>query len=247
MSTELEHGDIFFFYRPRVEVNEVRSPEDVQRLFIVLRPDGRSRLREIIVGPKRLPDPERHERVWAFVARVSDKAENLQEELRQRRYETKTRGERRQPEARPAGEGRYAIVDHDGHGHLAYVLELPQQLGEAQRVFGIEREASYIGAVRNPDAPAPPDMGSPGSAPELPDHLRSRFRDRRFAQLDTPEWLDHERVELVVIGAASDPQGELGIELDAEEERIHDADLLQKLRIQHGELPLEPLRGGKLI
>jgi hypothetical protein len=247
MSTELEHGDIFFFYRPRVEVNDVRSPEHVQRLFLVLRPDGRRRLREIIVGTKRLPDPERHERVWAFVARVTDKAENLQEELRQRRYETKTRGERRQPEARPVGEGRYAIVDHDGHGHLAYALELPHQPGDGQRVFGIEREASYIVAVRNPDTPAPPDMRSPGRAPELPERLRTRFRDRRFAQLDTTEWLDHEGVELVVIGAAGDPERELGIELDAEEERVHDADLLQKLRSQRGELPLEPLRGGQLI
>jgi hypothetical protein len=116
----LERGDIFFFYRPRVGVGRVRSLADVQRFFLALHPDGQSRLREIIVGPKRLPDPGRHERCWAYVAGVWDSAEDFREELNRRVYETKTRGERVQPEARPSGEGRYAIVDHEGHGHLAY-------------------------------------------------------------------------------------------------------------------------------
>lgn len=34
----IERGDIFFFYRPRVERQEAHNPDDVQRLFIVLRP-----------------------------------------------------------------------------------------------------------------------------------------------------------------------------------------------------------------
>jgi hypothetical protein len=55
----------------------------------------------------------------------------------------------------------YALVDHDGHTHLTYVLELPPQPGDAQRVFRIEREASYRIAVRNPDVPAPPGTGLP--------------------------------------------------------------------------------------
>jgi hypothetical protein len=52
---------------------------------------------------------------------------------------TLTRGIRVQPEARPAGEGRYAIADHAGHTHLAYVLE-----------FGIELDAERA-AVENAD------------------------------------------------------------------------------------------------
>ena len=39
MSEVLERGDIFFFYRPRVGVEQVRSLDDVQRFFVVLRPD----------------------------------------------------------------------------------------------------------------------------------------------------------------------------------------------------------------
>lgn len=165
MSTELERGDVFFFYRPRVGIEEVRSLQEVQRFFFVLHPDGDARLREIIVGSKRLPEVEPHERAWAFVARVTDSAAYAREELGGRIYQTKTRGERVQPDTRAAGEGRYAIVDHDGHSHLAYALELPQEPGEAQRTFRIEREASYIVAVRNPDAPTPPRMSPPARAP----------------------------------------------------------------------------------
>jgi hypothetical protein len=52
--------------------------------------------------------------------------------------------------------------------------------------------------------------------------------------------------EVVVIGAARAVARELGIELDAEDERIHDADLFQALRVVPDELPVEPLRSGRL-
>jgi hypothetical protein len=246
MSAELERGDIFWFYRPRVGLSEVHSLRDVQRFFMVLHPDGGTRLRELVIGTKRLPDPSRHERAWAVVARVSSYQADFREELRRHVYQTKTRGERVQAEARPAGEGRYAIVDHDRHSHLAYALELPKHLGEAQRTFQIEPESSYIVAVRNPDTPAPPGVGRSSRTPGLPGPLRARFRNRRFVPLDTPEWLDYEGVELVLVGAAGAASPELGIELDTEQEHLHDADLFETLRVARGEMPLEPLRSGKL-
>src|SRR6188472_2055970 len=46
--------------------------------------------------------------------------------------------------ARPVGEGKYAIVKHQNHAELAYILEMPKEPGEAQRELGIEKEASYI-------------------------------------------------------------------------------------------------------
>ncbi|CAI0442066.1 unnamed protein product [Linum tenue] len=39
----LERGEIFFFYRPRVNREEAHSLDDVQRLFIVLRPESGDR------------------------------------------------------------------------------------------------------------------------------------------------------------------------------------------------------------
>lgn len=38
-----ERGEIFFFYRPKVEREEAHSSDDVQRLYIVLRPESGER------------------------------------------------------------------------------------------------------------------------------------------------------------------------------------------------------------
>src|SRR5690349_7590822 len=52
----LEQGDIFFFYRPRVGAEEVRSRGDVQRFYMVLAPEQpRKVYRLFVVGSKRLP------------------------------------------------------------------------------------------------------------------------------------------------------------------------------------------------
>ncbi|XP_004303792.1 PREDICTED: uncharacterized protein LOC101306358 [Fragaria vesca subsp. vesca] len=38
-----ERGEIFFFYRPKVNKEEAHSPDDVQRLYVVLRPESGER------------------------------------------------------------------------------------------------------------------------------------------------------------------------------------------------------------
>ena len=238
---------MYFFYRPRVGVEEVRGLDDVQRFLVVLEPHGARRRRELLVGRKRLPDPRRHERAWALVTAVKDDPEEVRDELGRRVYETRTRGVRVQPEARPVGEGRYAIVRHEDHTHLAYVLKLPRQPGEAQELFNILPEASFIVAVRNPDAPAPAGSGLPdGRGSELPPELRERFGGRRFAALDPPAFLDHPRVQLVLIGAGADASEELGIDLGAADEQVQEADLFRRLRLRPGEVPTDPLERGAL-
>ena len=247
MTRVLERGDVFFFYRPRVGMAEARSLDDVARFFFVLDPDGRGGDRLVVVGRKRLPDPERHERAWALVAEVARVPEELRDDVGPRVYQAKTRGVRVQPGARPVGEGRYVLADHDGHSHFAYALELPPDPGEAQRVFGIEREASYIVAVRNADAPAPPGAGLPRSRrADLPPELRKRFGDRRWLFVDDPALLDHAGVELALIGAARDAQDELGVPFDTEAETLATSELLADLRLRPGEVPLDPLVEGRL-
>ena len=44
-------------------------------------------------------------------------------------------------------------MDYNNHTELAFVLELPKELGEAQKELGIEKEASYIITVINPKTP----------------------------------------------------------------------------------------------
>jgi hypothetical protein len=236
MIRALERGDVFFFFRPRVGVEEVRALEDVARFFVVLDPDARGRDRLLIVGRKRLPDPSRHERAWAIVAKVTEHPDELAEDLRPREYETRTRGRRRQQEARPVGEGRYVLADHDGHAHLAYGLERPPEPGAAQRLFNVERQASFIVAVRNPEAPAPAGAGLPrGRRAALPAEVLERFRGRRWLAIDDPALLDQEGVELVLIGAGEDVEPELGLALDVEAETLTTAELFADLHVRPGE------------
>jgi hypothetical protein len=247
MSTIVEQGDIFFFYRPRVDVAEVDDLDDVQRFFFVLAPEGRELYRLFVVGRKRLPEATSHEREWAFVVEVATRPDDVRDDLERRTYETKTRGIRVEGEARPAGEGRYAIVDHEGHTHLAYVFELPADPGPAQEAFRITREASFIVAVRNPDAPAPPGAGLRADRrADYPGDLLERFRGRRFIPVETPELLDHEGAEIVLVGASEDPESELGIELDADPERLDEAEIFSRLRLPRDDLLVDPLERGEL-
>lgn len=244
MADVLERGDIFFLYRPRVQQAEARSLEDVQRLYVILHPRDRDEYRRLVIGRKRLPEVGAHERHWAFVDRVAASPGPIVDELREARYTTRTRGERRRSPARPAGEGVYAIVDHDDHSHLAYRLELPARPGEVQRDFRIEPAASYIAAVRNPEVPPPPGVGRAArEEPEYPEELRARFGGRRFAPL-VPAFLDRPGTELVLVGASADAEAELGIELDVERESVRTAEMFTDLALDRREHPIAPLIAG---
>ncbi|MDO3702751.1 hypothetical protein Q3W71_13845 [Micromonospora sp. C28SCA-DRY-2] len=246
MAELLEDGDIYFLYRPRVAEEHVDSLDEVQRLLVVLHPWQGRHLRLLVVGRKRLPGIDEHDRFWAFVDEVVARPEQLHGTLRARRYPTRTRGEREQPATRPAAEGAYVIARHDDHTHLAYQLELPLHTGPAQHGLSIEPEASYIVTVKNPEAPSPPGVGLRGGRKaELPAALRATFHGRRFAPLDPPTFLDHPGTEVVLIGAAHDASAELRLDLDAEVERAERSTIFGDLRIGRRERPVAPLFEGE--
>jgi hypothetical protein len=114
------------------------------------------RTRLVVVGRKRLPDPSRHRRTWALVADVADA---LRDDLAACAYDTRTCGRRVRPDARPLGEGRYAIARHDAYSQLVYALAPARRPPEAEGLFNLRPEAGYIVAVRIPGAPAPPELG----------------------------------------------------------------------------------------
>ena len=242
----LERGNIYFLYRPKVQ-QEARKKSDVERFYMVLSPDGKKIYREIIMGQKELPKVEEgRERNWGFVKTVVSDAKELQGEFAEVEYSTKTRGDRKLAAARPAGEGIYAIVRHDGHTHLVYSLELPENPREVQREFQIEDEASYIISIKNPKKPSPPKVGLRGDQKaEYPQELQELFHDRSFADADPPELLDYEGAEIMLIGAGEDPLNELGIKLHAEHETETSADIFRDLKLNRQKHPLKPLFEGK--
>lgn len=246
MANVLESGRIYFLYQPRVQHEEVASLDDVQRFHIVLSPRGKRVWRLLTIGRKHMPGiGDGGERLWGFVEKVADDPRAVEDEMDRHVYSTKTRGERVQGPARPAGQGVYAIVDHGGHTHLAYELELPDAPGEVQRELAIEEKGSYVVTVKNPEAPSPPRAGLRGEQKaELLKRLRERFRGRRFAEL-TPDFLDREGTELVWIGAKRTPEEELDIELDARDQREAETAIFEDLKLERDQHPLEPLFEGE--
>lgn len=247
MTDIAESGDVYFLYRPRVGEEETEGLDEIQRLFMVLRPRDTRRFRRIVIGRKQLPDPERsgQERFWGFVDTVTTRGGELGERASGETRETKSRGERVQPEDRPVGEGVYAISRHHDHTHLSYQLELPLQRGGPHVELNVEPEASYVISVKDPEQPAPRGVGlSSGQKARLPEELHQRFAGRRFVPLDPPDLLDHEGIELVLIAASAKVSEELGAELPREQEDAETADIFEQLRIDRDRHPTEPLLEG---
>ncbi|KAJ7578168.1 hypothetical protein C8J56DRAFT_357569 [Mycena floridula] len=138
MPGTIERGHIYFFYRPKVQLEEVNSLDDVRNFQMILVPrppesvscmketdeitaapadEPKKRYRLIVVGKKRLPDPARvhgrKESAWATVTRVGDDLDELEKGLGEKTYETKTRGIRHEEPVRLVARGGYAIVNNN--------------------------------------------------------------------------------------------------------------------------------------
>src|ERR671931_1509037 len=256
----IEHGDIFFFYRPKVGVEEVEHIQDVQKFYMITSPeDGKKKTKKgnniyrlFLIGQKQLPEivegkATSKERNWALNILTTSNAEDIHEELLAAEYTTETRGKRRLAAATPAGEGKYSIVKHDSHTELAYLLELPEIPGPTQREFEVKKEASYIISVKNPDIKVPGFAAfSEEKRPRYPSHIKEKFGDRRWIDVEDPELLNYENTQLLLIGARKkDVEEELGIDIDEQKETEKSADMFKELKIKRDQVPLKPLLKGK--
>jgi hypothetical protein len=201
----LERGTLTLLFRPRINRDQIESIDDVQRLLMLLEPDGRGHVRLIAIGRKRLPRPARHERFWGFVDLVRSRRD-VATALGPQTYLTKSHGRRHLAAAEVAAVGSYAVAKHDGHTHLAF--DVPN----------VDIGGNYIVTVMNPD----PTMWGFEQAPPLqeelfpeyevhtqvpttfPPAIQERFGERRYLDV-TPELLDFEGAELVFIATAEEP------------------------------------------
>jgi Protein of unknown function (DUF2795) len=261
MSKQIECGDIFFFFRPRVEITkeEVKGIEDVQRFYMVTCPEeengkkAKSIYRLFLLGAKKLPEitvgeSKSTERNWALNTLTTSDPEDIKQDiLVPVEYSTKTRGKRRLAAASPAGEGKYSIVQHDNHTELAYILELPEVPGPAQREFEIRKEASYIVSIKNPDISAKGfAVFSSARKPNYSKNIIKKFGNRRWINVDDSQLLDYENTQLLLIGARrKDVEEELGIDINEEKETLNSADLYRELKVKRNQIPIKPLLKGE--
>lgn len=237
----LERGDIYFAYRPRVGIEAAAGQEDVQRLYMILSPRYKDLYRLITIGRKELPEVEASERNLGFVKMVGRNPDDVEDELDEEAYRTKTRGARLLSAARPAGEGVYEIAKHGGHTHLAYKLELPKRPGKVQEEFNIEEEGSYIITVKNPEKTAPVAGLNEVQKAEFPERLKKRFGGRSFVNAEPTEFLDYEGAEFVLVGAREESY----IELKPEAETEASAEIFRDLKLEREKHPVKPLFEGE--
>ncbi len=260
----IESGDIFFFYRPKIDTKEVKDIEDVQRFYMVTCNDinkntnknknKNKNYRLFMLGSKKMPEivegkSGSEERNWALNILTTSNSDEIHNELLLPvEYTTKTRGKRRLPAAQPAGEGKYSILRHDGHTELAYILEIPKIPGPIQTEFEIKKEASYIVSVKNPEIfiPGYDAFSKKDRKPNYPKHIKEKFGEKRWINVDDPEILDYENTQLLLIGARKrNVEEELGIEIDEEKENKNNADIFKELKIKKEEIPIQSFLKGK--
>jgi hypothetical protein len=272
----LEKGDIFFFYRPKAKViddgsgGDVKSIEDIRRFFMVTATaanteneqqqqfdgtnsktpkEGESpRYRLFVIGKKSLPEirtteTRRSERYWAKVGGIFENPQELTGELLSDEF-------RKGDAARAVGEGKYAIVKHQDHAELAYVLEIPEEPGEAQRELGIEKEASYIVSIINPKVPVPAGYPSSEEPPNYPESILKEFgENENFISLARDlRFINFQNAQMILVGAREGRdviQKEFGIDIKEEKETVHSADIFSKLKIEKDKVPTKPLIEGK--
>lgn len=185
-------------------------------------------LRFIIMGRKSLPDPSKRSRPhWGFVEMVTTKVDDIKTALKGEEYDTATRGHRHRSPARALGEGVYRILRHQlspnkTHTHLIYKLELPapNKDNEPQESLHIEREASFIIQIKNPNKGRSSDSGFRGLQTKrkalFPASLQGRFGSKGYGPADPPDFLNYEGCEFLLISASDDLEEELGLELKGE-------------------------------
>jgi hypothetical protein len=274
----MEKGDIFFFYRPKTKVvdssgGDVKSIEDIRRFFMVTATtvaanteneqqqqqfDGTNsktskveespRYRLFVIGKKSLPEvrsteARRSERYWAKIGGIFENPHELTSELLSDEF-------RKGDAARPVGEGKYAIVKHHDHAELAYILEMPEQPGEAQRELAIEKEASYIISIINPKVPVPAGYPSSEEPPNYPESILKEFgENENFVSLARDlRFINFQNAQMILVGAREGRdviQKEFGIDIMEEKETVYSADIFSKLKIEKDKVPTKPLIEGK--
>lgn len=178
----LEKGNIFFFYRHRVNGAGAHGIDDVARSFIVLRPAspvtapdvknssfGLGATFRLLVVPKKVLPKSGGVKEMGFVEKAQVTLKELQETfIAGFDYETRTHGARTMPEAKLYAKGVYTITSTHQGSYLAYILTDPKKLGPVQEDFGLQERGSWIVQSKNPKVFSPPSVSLPDS-PDYPE------------------------------------------------------------------------------
>jgi len=214
----VEQGSITFLATPRPGVREPSGPGDLDRLYVVLAPNGRRPLRRLQVARRRLPARARGQRFYAHVDRIAPAPAHLTEDLRAPAGKHGAEALDAGRGLRVLGVGRYAMARHEDHAHLAWALARACGRGALASSVGVVAGQSWLLSVFSRSLPPP-------------------RRPRAAAPLApaTPERLDVLGVEVALVAGSRRRDASLGLATGTARDRVGDALLGALLR--HGPRP----------
>ena len=155
----------------------------------------------LVALPKKVFPKSGKDRFMAFIEKEKASMDTLKEEFFSgSSYSTKTVGTRHTPEVTPIGEGVYAITTTgggQGTTHLAYMLTIPNEVGEVQKDMGIAQKGSFVMSLKNPESSAP-SYALPNNA-EFPKEFIEEFGGRGWMPVQ-PKHLDYVNAAFLLIG-----------------------------------------------
>ncbi|KAK5105470.1 hypothetical protein LTS08_001747 [Lithohypha guttulata] len=249
-----EKGIIYFLYRGRVNIESPNSVQDIARSYLLLRPlphgakigDGtigdEHNCRLIAIPKKMLPVSGRDK--WtAFVEKSNTSFKELKDTFMKGDDRQTQAGASHSPAATPAAEGVYAITSTGRDSHLAYILTLPEKLGDVQNDLGLRPQGSFVVSVKNPKAPGPANANI-GIDPGYSKDIQSIFGGLRWAPMRS-DMLNYEGCQFLMIG--EDGGLDSATEAQAGDENKKDAkEELEKLEGED-EVRIEHLKGDDAI
>ncbi|KAK8074130.1 hypothetical protein PG994_005029 [Apiospora phragmitis] len=212
-SSILEKGIVYFFIRGRVGIDDPSCVADIARTYLVLRPHGPRRQARRRPHRRRRQQPACRGAQEGAPAVGQGPLDRVRREggrvLRDaqgrvpRRQRLRDQDGRHAPLAGGDAGRRGRVCDHvDGReSHLAYMLTLPEKLGEAQKELGLRMKGSFILSTRNPDYP-PPKYAQLPEGPDYPQQVKDDFRSLRWSGT-TPKHLDYVNTQFLLIGESS--------------------------------------------
>ncbi|KAK3430884.1 hypothetical protein EUGRSUZ_E02547 [Eucalyptus grandis] len=216
-----ERWEIFFFYRPKVERDAAHGADDVQRLYIVLRPESGERPVEGKQDPhsgKEGFDPDSSDKATAEgghgIQEVNIEKQGLLRLIVMGKKSLPDPSKRSRPQwgfvemvttkiddVKSALKAEEYDTSTRGHRHTAAARALGE--GEPQESLNVEREGSFPIQIKNPDQhrAGPSQFRGLQSKRKavFPTHLQGQFGQLRYSQADPPDFLNYEGCEVLLI------------------------------------------------
>ncbi len=238
----LGKGDLYIFYRPKVNNEHPSSLGDVQRFYLVLKFENDTKYIVIAVGKKKFPDAETNRLAFAFVDHVASNRAQLMEHLKEKSYSTPTVGDRHQPAARALGEGTFLFAQHAHMACFDYALH-PQELKESQAAFNIKDKAHYLVQVKNPERDHEKGLNAEDQA-DYPQKLLSDFKGYKFIPLTNLEYLRYPVAELLLIDDQSASEEFSATDIDTSLRSFSHTEIEKELKSDRANFVPDPLRTG---